>query len=453
MIRVLKEYNIGRKFSQLRSCSVTLEPGKDGLLFVHSENGNLDCWEERFTYPKDTLKLTMTTEEGVILWWKDLGPGVIPGRCFEPVLSFDMDGDGTDEIYLLDNDKPELPFTFEHRILVRLDSRTGEETGRWQWPCDLRYHGMAHAFRFELIGGYAHGEPVLVCAQGIYNDMFLQAYSGDMELRWQLTIWDGQPGARGSHSAPLLDINGDGVDELFWGERVLSIDDGHEICCGDRETYHAHSDIILPYEDNETGEIRVYTCREGQEEDPVDRVVMYDRDMNAIWRCRDGGHMDYGWVAAIGENRHQIAMAVCLPKDLRSSDRHQKPPTSMYFDAKDGTPIPDDFPFTGYLLTPIDFDGDGYHEFFYNRGDRRGDCIDRFGHVIAKMEGSFIHLCKMKDRPCHQVMTAIGARGVIRIYGDDEAKPGPMEKYRTHHEAVQKCTAAAGDSLALSCGI
>ena len=27
MIRVLKEYNIGRKFTQLRSCSVTLGPG------------------------------------------------------------------------------------------------------------------------------------------------------------------------------------------------------------------------------------------------------------------------------------------------------------------------------------------------------------------------------------------------------------------------------------------
>ena len=78
---------------------------------------------------------------------------------------------------------------------------------------------MVNAFRNAIAGGSVHGQPVLLTAQGTYEDMYLQGWNPDLTPRWEVTIPKGSRGAHGSHMHPVVDLNNDGVDELLWGER------------------------------------------------------------------------------------------------------------------------------------------------------------------------------------------------------------------------------------------
>ncbi len=436
MIRIMKEYDLGQPFMQVRSVPVSLGKGKEeARLFVHANTPNLDPWEEAMTFPVDTLKMTLIAADGTHLWQRDLGINVIPGIWFSPFISFDLDGDGVDEIWYVNETHPKRPFSFEHRVLERIDPLTGETTGQWPWPRDLVHETMSHAYRFNLAAGYAHGAPVLICGQGTYGDMYLQGYSAGMELRWKLKIAASEPGARAAHHTIVFDINKDGVDEIFWGERVLSVDDGHELFCGDRDSFKAHSDILIPFEDPESGKIYVYTCREGQNSAP--RVVLYDDRMNAVWRSPDGGHMHGGWVAAIGENRRYVAMALSLALDAKGGDIHSSTPILYYFDAVTGRRIDNPLTLSGEMVMPVDINGDGYSEFFVTKGDRRGDVMDRFGETLAHFDGNLITIGKILDLPGQQAMLGIRDQGKVIVVGDDEAVDGPGAKYRDYNRFMQ----------------
>jgi len=440
MIRTLKEYRLGEKLAQVRSVPVAMGKGKErAVLFIHSTTENLDPWTESMHFPTDTLKLTLFTESGKHLWTRDLGKGVIPGIWFEPVISFDLDGDGVDEIWHVGNDYPQLPFTVEHRHLERIDPRTNEVTGKWPWPINsVSYENMSHSYRLTLACGYAKGEPVLITAQGTYADMYLQGYSADMSQRWNVFVPKSAPGARASHVFPTLDFNDDGVDELFWGERVLSVHDGRELFCCDRESFHAHSDIIIPFVDPQTGRKYVYTCREGGEGPGIKRVVTFDQNGQAVWRQVDAGHIHGGWIANIGENRRRIAMARSLAVGASGFDQHRSPTTDYYFDALTGESVKLEFPQPGHRLVPIDFDGDGYHEFFGVSGGE-GKVFDRRGRELANLGGGRpVRTGKILQLPAHQIMLAYGEQGTVRIWGDDAAAAnGPTDQFAHYHSSMQ----------------
>src|SRR5437762_1970763 len=82
--------------------------------------------------------------------------------------------------------------------LERLAAATGETTGRWPWPNLGRQQSLSHTFRNFILGGFADGAPVLVTAQGTYEDMHLQGRRVGGELRWETSIPADASGARGS---------------------------------------------------------------------------------------------------------------------------------------------------------------------------------------------------------------------------------------------------------------
>ena len=444
MICNLKEFNLREPFEQMRSVPVSLGGSGEAVLFIHANTPNLDPWSEVMNFPKDTLKLTLMSMDGKLLWKKDLGPGVIPGIWFEPVISFDLDGDGIDEIWHIGNSSPQRPFTIFERVLERIDPMTGEVTGQWHWPAENLFgERIDHAYRYKLAAGYANGEPVLITIQGTYADMFLQGYSKGMEPRWNIFIAEDDPGARASHVFPVLDFNDDGIDELFFGERVLSVDDGHELFCCDKEHFHNHSDIIVPFVDSESGRKFIYTCREGQYETDkkyprVDRVVLYDENGKIVWSWPEGGHMHRGWVARIGENQKYVAMALSLALDAKGADLHKSKPILYYFDAVSGTPIDCPIPFDGSSVMPVDFDGDGYHEFYTTSKENMGKCYDRFGNFLADLgKGMLMRSGKVLDLYGQQIMLGYGEEGIVRIWGDDRAVEGPCDTYKKYHRFMQ----------------
>ncbi len=110
MIRSLYSFDIGDEFSQMRSVPVVMGSGnEDAVLFIHSRNPNIDPWHEAFNYARDTLKLSLFSLSGQLLWRRDLDWGVVPGIWYSPVISFDLDGDGVDEIWYVGNTNPNLP--------------------------------------------------------------------------------------------------------------------------------------------------------------------------------------------------------------------------------------------------------------------------------------------------------------------------------------------------------
>lgn len=435
-MRCLKEFDLGTELGQARYVPVSL--GKDmpgAMLFVYSSQPNIDPWQELFNYPKDTLKMSLYTLDGIPMWTRDLGTGVIPGVWYAPFISFDLDQDGVDEIWFLNNLNPNLPFSLNARVLERINPLTGETTGQWQWPDHTIEDTMSHSYRFYITGGYVHDKPVLVTAQGTYRDMYLQGYNAGMEKRWDIVIPYNDGGARAGHSIPILDFNNDGVDEIFWGERLLSIDDGHEIFCGDKGNYLGHSDIITPFEDVKTGKRYIFTCREDYEKEGQPRVVTYDEHGEKVWSAVDSiGHMHRGWLANIGEDHRKVAMAMRITRCVIDNTIVDTAPEDFYFDAVTGEPLESPFPFKGSECMPIDFNGDGYHEFYFNNGPMKGCICDATGRVHAFVGGdSVVSSGKILNLPGEMLMLSYVNEGKVRIWGDADAVESEYNKKRFAH--------------------
>lgn len=444
-LKCIAEFDLGITLGQVRSVPVSLGDKGEAVLFCYSSHPGIDPWEEAFNFPTDTLKFALFTRGGERLWTRDLGGSVIPGIWFTPFLSFDLDGDDVDEIWFVNNLNNEAPFSLNGRVLERIDPLTGETTGRRPWPKGTAHESMSHVYRFFIAGGYVHGQPVLLTCQGTYGDMFLQCYNPGMEQRWSIKIAASDPGARSSHVCPVIDFNDDGIDEIFWGERLISLDDGHEVFCCDREKFRGHSDIIIPFRNADDGRMYIYSCREGHDVPGEDRVWLYDDKGEPVWHAVDKGHMHFGWIANSGENYRKIAMAMRLNRVVVENGlMREAEPDVFLFDAMIGEPA--ELPFCGdgdlaSDLIPLDFDGDGYHEFFVKNDERstnpktenskRGRVIDRFGNDCGYIGGKQVRSGKIfQDIPGDQIMQFYPKERVVRVWGCPDAVESDVYKAR-----------------------
>ena len=53
----------------------------------------------------------------------------------------------------------------------------------------------------------------------------------------------------------ISDMDGDGVQEVLWGERCIELGEGRELFCADRDTWRGHSDVATPVLDRATGRL------------------------------------------------------------------------------------------------------------------------------------------------------------------------------------------------------
>jgi len=151
-----------------------------GFLVAHSGCAEVDPYHEMFFLPTDTLKLSAFDACGRRLWRRDLGPGMIPGIWFCPVLAYDLDGDDLDEVWVVNNGDPAHALNWAAFQLERMDAAGGEVTGRWPWPRPQAVQDMSRMFRNYLHGATDRGERRLISAQGNKGPMALQAYDPQM---------------------------------------------------------------------------------------------------------------------------------------------------------------------------------------------------------------------------------------------------------------------------------
>lgn len=448
LLSEFKRFDLGACVRQVRSIPVKLKMGEEAILFIYSGEENIDPGEEYYKHPSDSLKISLFDMKGTMIWTRDLGRGVIPGIWFCPVISLDLNMDGQDEIYFVNNLNPEAPFSFLYRYLEEVDPVNGNTVMRWKWPDNTFDDRMSLSYRFYLVAGYSNGKPVLITSQGTYGDMYLQGYGPGMVKKWETVIRESDAGPRASHLTPVLDFNDDGIDELFWGERLLSVENGQEVFCYAKEEYRGHSDVIIPFVDFENGKRYIYTCREGDEEKGVYRVVTFNEDGSHAWNDLTVGHMHAGWLATIEHEGKPRRIAAAVERKVTEGETGliSDENTSYYYDAYTGKRIELEFPGVANDFAPLDINGDGYSEFLCTGGACCG-CVYNFkGELIGKIEGKMVkNGIILSQYPCDQIMT-FDQHGVVRVYGDKDAEPGELFKkrheYKGFHSLCQRLMAS-----------
>jgi hypothetical protein len=148
-----------------------------------------------------------------------------------------------------------------------------------------------------------------------------------------------------------------------------------------------------------------------------------------------------------------------LALDAKGGDIHKSKPILYYFDAVSGKPVDFTMPFPGNDLMPIDFTGDGYHDFYGTGGDALGKCYNRFGECLATLQGEdraqVVRSGKILDRPGQQLMLAYGKEGVVRIWGDDAAAGEDDPFCKRYHRFMQHMMASGYNHInsVQSCGM
>lgn len=420
-IQPLLTADLGSPIRQMQAAPICLGAGAPrALMLAYAADFDVDPYIEMFFFPKDTRKIVVIDDTGRELWRRDLGPSVVPGTWFCPVYVCDLDADGVDEVYFVNNLDALHPLGLSSYVLERLDGRTGETTGQWPWPQHLKGKGtLSLTFRHFILGGQVRGEQVLVTAQGTYGDMCFQAFGAGMAPRWEKIVSADAPGARGSHMCAISDMDGDGDQEVLWGERCLSLDDGRELFCADRDTYGGHSDVAQPVIDRQSGRRYLYTCRESETGVPP-RVCLYDAQGRRLWGHVDEGHVDMGWVARLAPHGRLTAMAIRIGhKTCGPEGRFHMGRGEYTIDLLTGEPV--DLPYSVYGTLPVDFSGDGRQELVRGLWGQKGQVLTGAGEVVGDIGGPVALLGKLLDHPGEQAL-AVHRDGVVRVLGDRNAE-------------------------------
>jgi hypothetical protein len=408
----------GAPLGQCRAVSVGLGSEGRGVLLVTGRDAVIDPSPGMFFFPKGTLSLTLIGPDGRPRWRRDLGPSVVPGVWFCPVLAFDLDGDGYDEIWWVANPDPDHPLREDGRELARLDARDGRELGRLPWPAPRTEEPMYKGYRYFLMGARDQGRPVLLTAQGTYAALAVQGWNADLSRRWEWVNDFTQRGTRGSHQSAVVDLDGDGTDELLYGEWLLSAADGRVKRCFDAGVYRGHSDIVQPFWDDARKRWLVFTCRES-DPDVSPRVAVFAADGARLWGAVERGHMDMGWVARLGEDGEPWSYALRVgvksagPAGTQRTDREE-----FCFDAVSGRRL--DPGFSLYATLPVDLDGDGRHELVAGLPEGDGRVVDRRGRLLGHVEGQAAAVGRLADHPGEQIV-AWSPEGRVRLVADADA--------------------------------
>lgn len=429
-IQVVTEIDLDVTLGQLRAVPVNLNDGRKAVVAMYSEDAEIDPYIGMFFFPRHTLKLIMFTEQGEIIWKRDLGSGVVPGIWFSPVFAFDLDQDGNDEVWIINNKDSEHPMDYRQYVLEKLDPLTGETTGQWPWLQPSPNQSMSHTYRHFLMGGFVKGKPVLVAGQGTYADMYLQAWDQDMTVRWKVELPEGTKGAIGSHVTPVVDIDNNGVDDLLWGERCIEMDKGRELFCADEEVWEGHSDIIQPVLDYESNRWYFFSCRESHN-DQSPRVVMYDHRGKRAWGDLEEGHIDTGWAARIGPDGEPVVLGVKVGKKVRTAEGERRTGiVENTYEAFTGTKI--SLGFDVYTSIPVDLNGDGIHELVKGYFEGDGSLLNRNGKVIGNIGGLSAMASKFTSLPGEQVLS-YSKDGKIKIWADLNAVDTSRGRKRYAH--------------------
>ena len=455
----LFDLRLADRIGQLRAVPVRRrDQSEPDLLLIHAAQFDCDPAPSMFFFPDDGLHLALIDPRGAVRWRHDVGRATMPGVWFSPVTACDLDGDGEDELYQIEQGNRVHPLDTHGFTLVRRRASDGVETARIPLPYRLGDMPMYAAYRWFLMPARAQGRMQLIVGQGTYLDMFLTAYDAALNPVWECPILrpKGQAGrgAAGSHMCPVVDLDGNGDEVVLWGERAIQVRDGVQRWCADRYEYQGHTDIVQPFRSAD-GTWRIFTCRES---DPgaSPRIVTFSADGTRAWGAVEQGHIDVGWVARLAGDdgvRHisyglRIGAKSCGP-DGRTHQQREP----FVFDAVSGAPRT--LPFDPYQTVPVDLDGDGVHALIRAIPGGDGTVFDGRGTTLGRIPCAGLALAgRVRDLPGEQVLV-YHADGRVALWADRAAQPSASgaARYADPHYARWQQLGAVGYHLSVLGGL
>ena len=143
--------------------------------------------------------------------------------------------------------------------------------------------------------------------------------------------------------------------------------------------------------------------------------------------------MHSGWLANIGPDYRKVAMAMRITRLVINNAIVDTDPEDFYFDAVTGEPLENPLPFKGHEALPIDFNGDGQHEYYFTDGNKRGLVADAKGNILGFIGGHTVRSGKVIDHPGETLMVYYPEEGAVRIWGDADAVENEFTKERFSH--------------------
>lgn len=184
----------------------------------------------------ETMKLrAINGRSGQVMWTFDMGPGIEQGVWYSPFVAYDLDGDGRAEVVTRTLPRPVfgqaqdgLKIRGGAEYLTVLDGMTGQVRVTAPWPKRTGFSGYNHANRHLLAIAYLDGQrPAILVNRGTYITGKWEAWyfdtTGQGPQLTQLWAWstldegNAKYAGSGGHATLVADIDGDGMDEFFWG--------------------------------------------------------------------------------------------------------------------------------------------------------------------------------------------------------------------------------------------
>ena len=252
---------------------------------VKQPGGSIAPYKKYWKRSKDTYKIEAYLSNGRFLWRRDLGWSIEAGIWYSPFVVADLTGDGRAEVAVKTGAGD--PRDADGRVrtgaewLSIWDGMTGREIARTPWPGRSGHTDYNRASRNQLAVAYLDGKtPCVVALRGTYGLMKAEAYQlrhGQLLPLWRYCSEDCGPlyWGQGAHSTNVLDLDGDGRDEIVMGACCLD-DNGAPLWCvgrghnnfqyiGDIDPRRSGWEIFYGFEHRKTvGGAAVVDARTGQ---------------------------------------------------------------------------------------------------------------------------------------------------------------------------------------------
>lgn len=103
---------------------------------------------------------------------------------------------------------------------------------------------------------------------------------------------------------------------------------------------------------------------------------------------------------------------------------------------------------------PVDFDGDGYHEFYGAGGAKKGCVVDREGKVQGFIGGDgVVRSGKIMQWPGELLMVYYQDEGKVRIWGDADAVESEYCKRDLHTAITGECSISWEPDITMAAAI
>lgn len=477
--------DVGQPCQQARVVTGDLNgDGEPEIVVAYSAYHDVDPYERAWSKSEDTIKVAAFLPTGDRLWTQDLGWGIEAGAEYQPMVVWDLDGDGRAEVILKTNRSGD-PLNYSGERVTVLDGTSGEVKQEAKWPSvpwsptrksGGELPGIATVAKglwseynndsrnFLAIAHLDGRDPYVIAARGTYKSQKLWAFDKTLRRIWERNLGldhiyaEGFPYTpmsfservakfwhrsdkigylrarlarrsimdryRGSHSLPVADLDEDGKEELLWGERCIGEDGTDLWAIEEKIPYPGHPDVVFPADvlPSRKGKEVFFTREGGTRRNEKIGAYLVDYRGKIIWAHWGYHHIDKGWVGKISDEEGMQAVGVDLvDKQERTSGPWTLIGLTAYLWNAEGKLLGNP-PVSWYASFPVDWDGDGIREIVIMKDGN----IQKFGGpVVEQLNAECLWGADLYGDHREEIVAAPGDGRILIFFNADPPDHAP----------------------------